>query len=62
MSDRFAGENLQGWNPFHWKEILQNKVDSAIDTARTNPNQNLIGGSGMRGNRELIENILNQSY
>tara|TARA_R100000152_G_C6704715_1_gene133509 strand:- start:599 stop:784 length:186 start_codon:yes stop_codon:yes gene_type:complete len=56
---RMAGERLQGWNPFHWKEILQEKVDSAMDAARNNPNQRLIGGSGMHGNREILNQYSN---
>ena len=57
MSTRFAGEKLHAWNPFHWKEIFQEKVDNAIDRARANPDQRMLGGSGMHGNRELMEQI-----
>ena len=57
MNTRFAGEKLHAWNPFHWKEMIQRNVDNAIDTARSNPHQQMLGGSGMHGNRELMEQI-----
>jgi len=57
MSTRFAGEKLVWHNPFHWIPKTQGIVDNAIDRARSNPHQKMLGGSGMHGNRELMEQI-----
>ena len=58
MSTRFAGEKLVWHNPFHWIPKTQGIVDNAMDRARANPDQQLLGGSGMHGNNERIKRII----